>query len=65
MFHTQISGTIVVFSENLTFEAHIDFRVTVPLRVAIVVEHYSGILLRCSNALRYAGIGSWGSDNSQ
>ena len=31
MFHTQINGTIIVFSEKI-FEAHIDSRGTVPLR---------------------------------
>ena len=31
MFHTQINGAIVVFSENLTFKAHIDFHGSVPL----------------------------------
>ena len=32
MFHTQINGTIIVFSEKLTFKTLIDFRGTVPLR---------------------------------
>ena len=31
MFHTQINGTIVDFSENWTVKAHIDFRGSVPL----------------------------------
>ena len=31
MFHIQINGTIVVFSENWTFKAHIDFRGSVSL----------------------------------
>ena len=35
MFHTKINGTIVVFSENGTFKAHIDFRWTVPLIIDV------------------------------
>ena len=31
MFHTQINGTIVVFSGNWTIKAHVDFRGSVPL----------------------------------
>ena len=32
MFDTQINGTIVVSSEKLSFQAHIDFHGTVPLK---------------------------------
>ena len=31
MLHTQINGTIVDFSKNWNFKAHIDFREGVPL----------------------------------
>ena len=35
MFHTQINGSFVVFSEKQTFKAHIDFRGSVPLRMSV------------------------------